>query len=167
MLVGSQVALSIQLPFAVIPLVYFTAKEKCMSLDLIVKVQDLCDKKEVETTEQKSMSFIDRTLARLRFSKDISDWFRFPQFAKMNKQSVRDYFITKNKNTTTTTAAAASASASTSSSVHTQIAYTELKEVPAPLTYQNSLISNIFACAIALLLLGLNSYLVVSLFMQI
>jgi hypothetical protein len=136
-----------------------------MSLDLIVKVQDLCDKKEEETTEQKSMSLIDRTLARLRFSKDTSDWFRFPQFAKMNKQSVRDYFITKNNNTTTT--AAAVVTASTSSSVHTQIEYTELKEVPTPLTYQNGLISNIFACAIALLLLGLNSYLVVSLFMQI
>ncbi|KAI8890116.1 natural resistance-associated macrophage protein [Backusella circina FSU 941] len=167
MLVASQVALSIQLPFAVIPLVYFTAKEKCMSLELIVKVKDLHeDKREsTETTiEQKSMSLIDRTLARLRFSKDTADWFRFSQFRKMNKQVVRDYFISKNNKTTAATTSSTTAS---SSSVHTQIEYTELKDIPAPLTYQNGLISNIFACAIALLLLGLNSYLVVSLFMQI
>ncbi|KAI8888406.1 natural resistance-associated macrophage protein [Backusella circina FSU 941] len=36
MLVASQVALSIQLPFAVIPLVYFTYKKEAMSLDLVV-----------------------------------------------------------------------------------------------------------------------------------
>ncbi|CAJ0842626.1 12941_t:CDS:2, partial [Entrophospora sp. SA101] len=34
MLVASQVALSIQLPFAVIPLVYFTSSRKCMEIDI-------------------------------------------------------------------------------------------------------------------------------------
>ncbi|CAJ0926250.1 19948_t:CDS:10 [Entrophospora sp. SA101] len=39
MLVASQVALSIQLPFAVIPLVYFTSSRKCMEID-IRKIDD-------------------------------------------------------------------------------------------------------------------------------
>ncbi|CAI2180173.1 5774_t:CDS:2 [Funneliformis geosporum] len=34
MLIASQVALSIQLPFAVIPLVYFTSSKKCMKVDV-------------------------------------------------------------------------------------------------------------------------------------
>ncbi|CAG8439321.1 13744_t:CDS:2 [Funneliformis caledonium] len=34
MLIASQVALSIQLPFAVIPLVYFTSSKKCMKVDI-------------------------------------------------------------------------------------------------------------------------------------
>ncbi|RCH79361.1 hypothetical protein CU098_001865, partial [Rhizopus stolonifer] len=41
MLVASQVALSIQLPFAVVPLVYFTAKKKAMKLDLVVEAKDM------------------------------------------------------------------------------------------------------------------------------
>ncbi|OAD78897.1 hypothetical protein PHYBLDRAFT_18447 [Phycomyces blakesleeanus NRRL 1555(-)] len=41
MLVGSQVALSIQLPFAVVPLIIFTSMERCMKLDLVVEHKDL------------------------------------------------------------------------------------------------------------------------------
>ncbi|KAI7867019.1 natural resistance-associated macrophage protein-domain-containing protein [Spinellus fusiger] len=36
MLVGSQVALSIQLPFAVVPLIYLTAQQQCMKIELVI-----------------------------------------------------------------------------------------------------------------------------------
>ncbi|KAI7886533.1 natural resistance-associated macrophage protein [Lichtheimia hyalospora FSU 10163] len=77
LLVASQVALSIQLPFAVVPLVYFTSRKHIMKLDLV---------------------------------HDVQEW-------------------------------------------------------PKPLQYENGIISGIVAGLISLLLIGLNGYLVVSLFM--
>ncbi|KAG0766047.1 hypothetical protein G6F57_004125 [Rhizopus arrhizus] len=98
MLVASQVALSIQLPFAVVPLVYLTSKKSTMKLELVVESKE---GREVPfATEQANLSLIDRVVARLRFSKSRSDWARFPQFNKINKQAVKNYFIRPNEEVT-------------------------------------------------------------------
>lgn len=152
MLVGSQVALSIQLPFAVVPLVYFTAKKSAMELDLVVQVKSL-QPEPIKVIDQSQMSFIDRTIARCRFSNTKSDWFRFPQFSKMNKEKV----ISQNIETEET-------SIVEEASIKV---YEEMVSWPTPLTYENNLVSNIAAVLIALLLIGLNGYLVVTLFMKI
>ncbi|KAG2228491.1 hypothetical protein INT48_001747 [Thamnidium elegans] len=153
MLVGSQVALSIQLPFAVVPLIYFTATKSTMKLELVVQAKNLHDDPIHGTTEQNEMSFIDRTLARFQFAKTSTDWFKFPQFSKM----------IKTKNDTKVELNEKKAVSSTSSPK----VYKEMDSWPMPLTYANGMISNIVAIAIAAVLIGLNGYLVVSLFLQI
>ncbi|KAI7894342.1 natural resistance-associated macrophage protein-domain-containing protein [Mucor mucedo] len=158
MLVGSQVALSIQLPFAVVPLVYFTARKSAMKLDLVVQVKSL-ENEPIKVTEQSQMSFIDRTVARCRFSNTKSDWLSFPQFSKMNKELKKPQASLKTSETP---------SPSSLSEEEEEVkVYEEMDSWPTPLFYANSLISNIFAVLIALLLIGLNGYLVVSLFMSI
>jgi Mn2+/Fe2+ NRAMP family transporter len=158
MLVASQVALSIQLPFAVVPLVYLTSKKSTMKLELVVESKE---GREIPfATEQANLSLIDRVVARLRFSKSRSDWARFPQFNKINKQAVKNYFIRPNEEVT---------------SCQTSPASTEDKEsnclmidtLPEPLVYENGKIVMVLSILIALLLIGLNGYLVVSLFLQI
>lgn len=154
MLVGSQVALSIQLPFAVVPLVYFTARKSAMKLDLVVQVKSL-DPEPIKVTEQSKMSFIDRTVARCRFSNTKSDWFEFPQFSKMNKDKNSKPESLKRE---------ATSSAEQEAPIKV---YDEMDSWPTPLTYANNMLSNVVSILIALLLIGLNGYLVVTLFMSI
>jgi metal iron transporter len=165
MLVGSQVALSIQLPFAVVPLVYFTSRKAVMQLELVVEANCM-EPEPIKVIEQSKMSLIDRTIARLRFSNTTSDWSRFPQFSKMNKDTIKNYCFKSDNNQAATTIPPQE-QASTSSSPDQQRHYEEMKEWPEPLTYANGKIANAFAVLVALLLIGLNGYLVVSLFMQI
>lgn len=162
MLVGSQVALSIQLPFAVVPLVYFTSRKAAMRLDLVVESKTLEDSEPVKVTKQSKMSLIDRTIARLRFSNTKSDWVRFPQFSKMNKDTIRNYVIKADRSNTNE----ASGSSPRTSEPRTED-YEEMKQWPKPLTYANGKYANVFAVLISLLLVGLNSYLVISLFMEL
>ncbi|GAN06266.1 smf1p [Mucor ambiguus] len=164
MLVGSQVALSIQLPFAVVPLVYFTARKQAMKLELVLQAKSM-DPDPVTVTQQEKMSLVDRTIARFRFSSSKSDWFRFPQFSKMNMDKVKNYCI---KSDHATHAAANNVgSQSTSAAVTPAVVVEEMDQWPEPLTYANGKITNVFAVLISLLLIGLNGYLVVSLFMSI
>lgn len=165
MLVGSQVALSIQLPFAVVPLVYFTARKQAMKLDLVVQAKSM-DPDPVAVTRQEKMSLVDRTIARFRFSSSKSDWFRFPQFSKMNMDTVKNYCI-KSDDATHAAANNNIGSQSTSAAVTPAVVVEEMDQWPEPLTYANGKIANVFAVLISLLLIGLNGYLVVSLFMSI
>ncbi|KAL9546830.1 hypothetical protein MBANPS3_006465 [Mucor bainieri] len=165
MLVGSQVALSIQLPFAVVPLVYFTARKQAMKLELVVQAKSM-DPDPVTVTQQEKMSLVDRTIARFRFSSSKSDWFRFPQFSKMNMDTVKNYCI-KSDHTTQAAANNNVGSQSTSAAVTPAVVVEEMDQWPEPLTYANGKIANVFAVLISLLLIGLNGYLVVSLFMSI
>ncbi|CAO3622436.1 unnamed protein product [Mucor fragilis] len=164
MLVGSQVALSIQLPFAVVPLVYFTARKQAMKLELVVQAKTM-DPDPVTVTQQEKMSLVDRTIARFRFSSSKSDWFRFPQFSKMNMDTVKNYCLKPDHATQAATNNVGSQS--TSAAVTPAVVVEEMDQWPEPLTYANGLISNVFAVLISLLLIGLNGYLVVSLFMSI
>lgn len=165
MLVGSQVALSIQLPFAVVPLVYFTARKQAMKLELVVQAKNM-DPDPVTVTQQEKMSLVDRTIARFRFSSSKSDWFRFPQFSKMNIDTVKNYCI-KSDHATGATGAANAGCQGTSAAVTPAIVVEEMDQWPEPLTYANGKIVNVVAVLISLLLIGLNGYLVVSLFMSI
>ncbi|CAO0789573.1 unnamed protein product [Mucor circinelloides] len=165
MLVGSQVALSIQLPFAVVPLVYFTARKQAMKLELVVQAKNM-DPDPVTVTQQEKMSLVDRTIARFRFSSSKSDWFRFPQFSKMNIDTVKNYCI-KSDHATDATGAANAGCQGTSAAVTPAIVVEEMDQWPEPLTYANGKIVNVVAVLISLLLIGLNGYLVVSLFMSI
>lgn len=164
MLVGSQVALSIQLPFAVVPLVYFTAKKSSMKLQVVVEAKNLMDPEPVaKLIDQDKMSLIDRTIARLRFSNSKSDWFRFPQFSKMmDKNTIKNYCIKTDK-----VSVKKEDNESTSQVIQPTQTYKEMKSWPEPLTYANGMIANVFAVLISLLLIGLNGYLVISLFLQI
>ncbi|KAG1157178.1 hypothetical protein G6F36_014264 [Rhizopus arrhizus] len=157
MLVASQVALSIQLPFAVVPLVYLTSKKSTMKLEVVVERKE---GREVPlATEQATMSLIDRLVARLRFSRSTADWTRFPQFNKLNKQTVKNYFIRPNEDVTPGQTSPASVEEKESSLM--------IDTLPEPLVYANGKIVMVVSILIALLLIGLNGYLVVSLFLQI
>jgi metal iron transporter len=140
MLVASQVALSIQLPFAVIPLVYFTYKKEAMSLDLVVL------KKNQEKVSKPSI------LDYIRSIFSSSDgWVAFSETNDKEKELVQSDHSSSNSETETTTIG------------DEQL----LKDIPAPLSYENSKLVNVFAVIVSALLVGLNSYLVVTLFMQI
>ncbi|KAI7907636.1 natural resistance-associated macrophage protein-domain-containing protein [Cokeromyces recurvatus] len=172
MLVGSQVALSIQLPFAVIPLVYFTAKKEVMKLQLVVESKHLEDSEScLVETDQSKMSLMDRIIARFRFSKSKSDWFRFPQFrkVKLNREAIKNYCIRSSSPNTSVSSSSCNNSngyIETSSVIITSNVTKELEEWPEPLTFPNGLITNIVAVLISLLLIGLNGYLVISLFIS-
>ncbi|KAI8638657.1 natural resistance-associated macrophage protein-domain-containing protein [Parasitella parasitica] len=163
MLVGSQVALSIQLPFAVVPLVYFTTRKQAMKLELVVQAKNM-ESDPIAVTPQEKMSLLDRTIARFRFSSSKSDWFRFPQFSKMNLGTLKNYCIKAGS-----AAAAENDFGSTGTSVATTpaVVIEELDSWPEPLIYVNGIVVNVVAVLISLLLIGLNGYLVVSLFMSI
>lgn len=161
MLVGSQVALSIQLPFAVVPLLYFTSRKSVIKLELIVEAKSLEPDAVTKVVNQEKMSFVDRTVARFRFSSNKSDWFRFPQFSKMmDKEAIKNYCMNKSTNEKNT------ATNNTTASV-TPDAYEQMDSWPEPLTYANGKIVNTVAVLISLLLIGLNGYLVISLFLSI
>ncbi|CEG74460.1 hypothetical protein RMATCC62417_09674 [Rhizopus microsporus] len=160
MLVASQVALSIQLPFAVVPLVYLTSRRSAMKLDLVV------EGKEVDSiplvTEQAKMSLIDRLVSRLRFSRSKSDWTRFPQFSKLNKRAVKDFFVQSSAQEEEEERPSSDSSIEEKSNNHLTI-----DALPEPLVYANGKVTKVISVLVALLLIGLNGYLVVSLFMQI
>ncbi|CEG76631.1 hypothetical protein RMATCC62417_11502 [Rhizopus microsporus] len=162
MLVASQVALSIQLPFAVVPLVYLTSRRSAMKLDLVV------EGKEVDSiplvTEQAKMSLIDRLVSRLRFSRSKSDWTRFPQFSKLNKRAVKDFFVQSSAQGEEEGEERPSSDSSIEEKSNNHLT---IDALPEPLVYANGKVTKVISVLVALLLIGLNGYLVVSLFMQI
>ncbi|CEJ00940.1 hypothetical protein RMCBS344292_14979 [Rhizopus microsporus] len=160
MLVASQVALSIQLPFAVVPLVYLTSRRSAMKLDLVVEGKEVASIPLV--TEQAKMSLIDRLVSRLRFSRSKSDWTRFPQFSKLNKRAVKDFFVQSSGQEEEEERPSSDSSIEEKSNNHLTI-----DALPEPLVYANGKVTKVISVLVALLLIGLNGYLVVSLFMQI
>lgn len=162
MLVGSQVALSIQLPFAVVPLVYFTSRKHVLKLELVVEAKNM-DPEPVQVVEQNKMSLIDRTVARCRFSNSKSDWFRFPQFNQMNIDNIKNYCIKSEKKPE----ASIVQEEVCTSSLQATITAETMATWPDPLTYANGKIVLVLACLVSLLLIGLNGYLVVSLFLSV
>lgn len=143
MLVASQVALSIQLPFAVVPLVYLTSRKSTMQLDLVVEAKEL-----PLLQQQVYVSFLDRLVSRFRFSQSKMDWSRFSQFNKI--RTVKEYFIRPNQERP----------------VMIEQEGETLNHLPPALTYPSGKISLVFSVLISLLLIGLNGYMVVSLFLQ-
>ncbi|RCH94042.1 hypothetical protein CU098_009574 [Rhizopus stolonifer] len=149
MLVASQVALSIQLPFAVVPLVYLTSTKSAMQLDLVTK--DKRVKSTTFVTEQPKMSLLDRLLVRLRLSKSGSSWTRFSQMKESENllPSIEE-----------------ECELSCHSLEDKQLDSITIDTLPDPLVYANGQITTISAVLISILLIILNGYLVVSLFLQ-
>ncbi|ORE05080.1 natural resistance-associated macrophage protein [Rhizopus microsporus var. microsporus] len=112
MLVASQVALSIQLPFAVVPLVYLTSRRSTMKLDLRA-VKDFFVQSSGQGEEEEERPSSDSSIEE-----------------KPNNRLTID-------------------------------------ALPEPLVYANGKVTKVISVLVALLLIGLNGYLVVSLFMQI
>ncbi|KAF7721839.1 hypothetical protein EC973_004075 [Apophysomyces ossiformis] len=146
MLVASQVALSIQLPFAVVPLVYFTAMKRVMKLDLVVEHKDV-------PTRPKTISWFDQF-----FSSSASTRCRLSSLYEKMANVLNPKKAAPHQHPT--------ALDPPSSPPQNELTV-DLTEWPEPLRYPNGRITNIVACVISLLLIGLNGYLVVSLFMQL
>ncbi|KAI8993207.1 natural resistance-associated macrophage protein-domain-containing protein [Pilobolus umbonatus] len=149
MLVASQVALSIQLPFAVVPLIYFTARKETMKLDIVVEY-----KEPVFTEKKTKVNMFDRFISKLQF----------PSF-KSKMAALKQFFIPSNRKMPRMNDQKSTKEECGSSSHDTPLL--EVKTWPEALTYPNGIKTNIAACMIATLLIGLNSYLVVTLFMSI
>ncbi|KAI8143611.1 natural resistance-associated macrophage protein-domain-containing protein [Fennellomyces sp. T-0311] len=145
LLVGSQVALSIQLPFAVVPLVVFTSWKKVMKVELVVDESNMA----VDRTSV-TVSWLDRLFPR------VPSW--QPEWWVQWWQPTRQKLFpgsTKEKSDSSTIKPDTSSSIATASPI-------VLTEWPEPLVYDNGWITKIIACLISLLLIGLNCYLVVS-----
>ncbi|CAO3593491.1 unnamed protein product [Absidia cylindrospora] len=149
MLVASQVALSIQLPFAVVPLVYFTASPHIMKLDLLQSSSS--NKKNVSASSSSSSpSWFSSFLASIGFSRQRQqqqhdeDDVPFLQHSDMDDDDDDDDGTCMTQLDSSTTR------------------QEQHDEWPVPLTYANSPLINVIACLVAALLIGLNIYLVIS-----
>ncbi|KAI9269225.1 natural resistance-associated macrophage protein-domain-containing protein [Phascolomyces articulosus] len=145
LLVGSQVALSVQLPFAVVPLVIFTSWKKVMKVDLVV---DQSNKTVDRTTV--TVSWVDKLFPR------IPSW--RPSWWQPTKQMILPRLQLGEKSNENSPAAIKPDSSSSIATTSPVI----LNEMPEPLIYDNGWITKIVAILISLLLIGLNGYLVVS-----
>ncbi|KAI9495834.1 natural resistance-associated macrophage protein-domain-containing protein [Zychaea mexicana] len=144
LLVGSQVALSVQLPFAVVPLVIFTSWKKVMKVELVVdKSNPAVDRGKV------TMSWIDKLFPRM------PTW--RPSWWQPAKQKLLPRLQWGEKGGDSPTIV----KTDTSSSIATESPVV-LNELPEPLIYNNGWIVKIVACLISALLIGLNGYLVVA-----
>ena len=144
LLVGSQVALSVQLPFAVVPLVIFTSWKKVMKVDLVINESNTT----LERT-QATVSWIDKLFPR------IPSW--RPSWWHPTKQKFFPHLFLdgkSNENTPAMIKPDTSSIATTSPII--------LDELPQPLLYNNGWITMFIAVLISLLLIGLNGYLVVA-----
>ncbi|KAI7858906.1 natural resistance-associated macrophage protein-domain-containing protein [Circinella umbellata] len=144
LLVGSQVALSVQLPFAVVPLVIFTSWKKVMKVDLVVNENE----KAMERA-QATVSWLDKLFPR------IPSW--RPSWWQPTKQKFFPHLELDgktNENNPTIIKPDTSSITTTNPVI--------LDELPQPLLYVNGWITMIIAVLISLLLIGLNGYLVVA-----
>ncbi|KAI8377869.1 natural resistance-associated macrophage protein-domain-containing protein [Radiomyces spectabilis] len=141
MLVGSQVALSVQLPFCVLPLLIFTAKKSIMKVDLVV------EHKEPRHCKRFTVPWLDRFIP--------SAWLEAGLF-----RSTKSTDATKD----VTSNGAAEPEKPNDGLVAPPRAglHVEIKELPKPLVYQNGWIVNILAGIICLLLICLNVYMIVT-----
>lgn len=156
LLVGSQVALSIQLPFAVVPLVYFTMRKKVMRLDLVVE-QSPAEKGASEAQaidHQPSMDeavpWVDKLTQK--WSENATVRRLFGRFSSPKPKPPQPASIAESSTDVQ----------STCGSLQSDVV---LRSLPEPVTYANGLIMNVIAVLVSLLLVGLNIYLVISLAM--
>ncbi|KAI9005432.1 natural resistance-associated macrophage protein-domain-containing protein [Phycomyces nitens] len=153
MLVGSQVALSIQLPFAVIPLVIFTSMERCMKLDLVV------EHKEPRPVPHKEPSRFDKVVALWR--SQIFNVFNPTRFSKKvlnSLDNLRGNGVTKHQGQSTSTIPFEPV-------LTDKVKPLEMKldEWPEPIIVKNGWITKIVAIILSTTLIGLNIYMVVAL----
>ncbi|KAL0075862.1 natural resistance-associated macrophage protein-domain-containing protein [Phycomyces blakesleeanus] len=156
MLVGSQVALSIQLPFAVVPLIIFTSMERCMKLDLVVEHKDL------QPRPYQEKSRFDKAVALWR--SQIFQIFNPTRFSKKvlnSLDNMRNSSASKQETQSMNSALPfESVVLSTEKSVAPKL---KLDKWPKPIIVKNGLITKIVAIILSTILIGLNIYMVVAL----
>jgi metal iron transporter len=153
MLVGSQVALSIQLPFAVVPLVLFTSWPRVMRLELVHDPHRLCNlppalPRWLDRACQASCQALDRALATV--SSAITSTGLYSKYRK-NKQK-----LAANEKSL------AGGDDDTATDQDLKPVLTTLTSLPDPIYYTNGKCTIIVAVLVSLLLIGLNGYLVVA-----
>ncbi|ORX48876.1 natural resistance-associated macrophage protein [Hesseltinella vesiculosa] len=142
MLVASQVALSIQLPFAVVPLVWFTSTKKVMHLHLIHNAKrDLSPALPVwlDTLIDRSILYLEATSSKFA---------RYIQLHRCAPSIPRRQSTNEDMNSACVTMESPSE--------------VTMPSLPEPIYYSNGRIMTAIAVFIALLLIGLNFYLVVT-----
>ncbi|CAO3636853.1 unnamed protein product [Cunninghamella blakesleeana] len=162
MLLASQVALSIQLPFAVVPLLYFTSNPTIMKLDLI---QPYSPNDNNESNNNNN----NRDERKNQFSTLSLLWSRLSSFCayyynslllKRNQSSNDQHQSLLNDEDATCMNDLSSSSSTLIQPDQKNIIV--LPHWPAPLTYSNSLLVNVFSFFVAILLICLNVYLVIT-----
>ncbi|CAO3635811.1 unnamed protein product [Cunninghamella echinulata] len=164
MLVASQVALSIQLPFAVVPLLYFTSNSTIMKLDLIQPSSvnknntndDDDDDGDIEEEKNQSPTL---SLLWSRLSSLCSYYFPL-LFSKRNRHFMQHNQVLNEEEDATCMNDLSSSSSTLVQSDQRNIIV--LSHLPTPLTYPNRLSINIISFFIAILLICLNVYLVIT-----
>ncbi|KAI9309617.1 natural resistance-associated macrophage protein-domain-containing protein [Cunninghamella echinulata] len=159
MLVASQVALSIQLPFAVVPLLYFTSNPTIMKLDLIqsssVNKNNTNDDENEDVEKEKNQP---STLSLLwsRMSGLCSYYFPL-LFSKRNQHFMQHDQVLNEEDATCMNDLSSSSSTLVQPDQKNIIV---LSHLPTPLTYPNHLSVNIISFFIAILLICLNIYII-------
>ncbi|CAO3652264.1 unnamed protein product [Cunninghamella echinulata] len=148
MLIASQVVLSIQLPFAVVPLVYFTSLHKVMSLDLIVN-HDKFKLPSLPLWLYKISSIMDRAIDR------------WTLFIKRKWTIAHDTLNSWRNNHHQQQQQGRSSPVSTSIDMELKRDIDTIYTLPDPIYYVNGKCVIIIAILISTLLIGLNGYLVV------
>lgn len=160
MLIASQVALSIQLPFAVVPLVIFTGMDRVMSISVY---NDSKEDKYPETTDAEGVEEVE----------DVSDDQKRKSDRNGTMSTVEKPVASKAVHETEeaalemdimTTASSDTGSESKTSQAYIEDAEAAISEVE-PLMYANNRIMNAVSVIVSLIIVGLNAYLVITLFM--
>ncbi|KAI9308093.1 natural resistance-associated macrophage protein-domain-containing protein [Cunninghamella echinulata] len=148
MLIASQVVLSIQLPFAVVPLVYFTSLHKVMGLDLIVN-HDKFKLPSLPLWLYKISGIMDRAIDR------------WTLFIKRKWTIAHDALNSWRNHHQQQQRQGRSSSVSTSIDMELKKDTDIISILPEPIYYVNGKCVIIIAILISTLLIGLNGYLVV------
>ncbi|CAO3651056.1 unnamed protein product [Cunninghamella blakesleeana] len=149
MLVASQVVLSIQLPFAVVPLVYFTSLPKIMNLDLVVN-RDKYRLPPLPLWVYKISNRMNIAIDRWTFY--IKDKWSFAHNALNSWRNVQPQVQNQHFH---------SSPASTNVNMELENEVSIIPKLPDPIYYVNGKCVIIIATLISTILIGLNGYLVV------
>ncbi|KAL0090717.1 natural resistance-associated macrophage protein-domain-containing protein [Phycomyces blakesleeanus] len=164
MLVASQVALSVQLPFAVIPLIIFTSMKRCMKLDLVVEYRGDIKKQRTQNGFDRAIALWRDQMIHIFHPSKLSQMITFMLDSihtakKLTKQDIADKSgigigidIAIDENIPLPIVIAE----------ETQPAV-RLDEWPASIVKTNGKYTNTIAIILSLILIGLNVYMIVAL----
>lgn len=154
MLIASQVALSIQLPFAVIPLVIFTGMKRVMTIN-VYKDEDNLKQSDPKTLDNDSDDDNTKSIKSGKSTNIDSRPASIMQEANEQHALEMDIMTMSSKHSTT------GVKSSGTISEHEEIGVQELE----PLLYINNRIMNVVSAIVSIIIVGLNSYLVITLCM--
>jgi metal iron transporter len=154
MLIASQVALSIQLPFAVIPLVIFTGMKRVMTIN-VYKDEDSLKQSDSKTPDNDSDDDNTKSIKSGKSTKIDS------RPASIMQEENEQHALEMDIMTISSKHSATGVKSSGTISEHEEIGVQELE----PLLYINNRIMNVVSAIVSVIIVGLNSYLVITLCM--